>query len=50
MTDEPSEPVQIKDKESPSGQHREGDAQRPSDQLDKDEPDRETIPQKSSFL
>ena len=50
MTEEPVEPVQTKSKESPAGQHREGDAQRPSDHLDKDEPDRETIPRKSSFL
>ena len=50
MTDDSTEPTQTKSKESPAGQHRSGDAQRPDDHLDKDQPNRETIPRKSSLL
>ena len=51
MTNEPIKPITDTDPPAVAAEpHHEGSAQRPSDQLDKGEPDGETIPRKSSLL
>ena len=50
MTD-PIKPTTETDDPNLSTEHQQsGDARRPSDTLDKDQPDEETIPRKSSLL
>lgn len=51
MEDEGHKPTTETDKPNLSTEHqREGDARRPSDQLDKGQPNQETIPRKSSLI
>ena len=48
--DEPIKPTTETDKPNLSTEHQqEGDARRPSDTLDKGQPDKETVPRKSSL-
>ena len=49
--DDPIKPTTETDRPNLSTEHqREGDARRPKDRLDKDQPDEETIPHASSLL
>lgn len=51
MDDRAIKPTTETDKPNLSTEHqRDGDARRPNDQLDKGQPDQETIPRKSSLL
>jgi hypothetical protein len=52
MDDQPSiKPTTETDRPNLSTEHqRDGDARRPSDRLDQDQPNEETIPRKSSLL
>jgi hypothetical protein len=46
-----TKPTQVTDRPNLSTEHqRDGDARRPSDTLDKGQPESETIPRKSSLL
>ena len=50
MADDPIKPTKETDHPNLSTEHqRDGDARRPSDTLDKGQPDEETIPRKSSL-
>lgn len=50
MPDEPIKPTSETDRPNLSTEHqRDGDARRPSDTLDKGQPNEETIPRKSSL-
>lgn len=50
MTDDANRPTTETDRPNLSTEHqRDGDARRPSDQLDKGQPNEETIPRKSSL-
>lgn len=49
--EDPIKPTTQTDKPNLSTEHQaDGDARRPGDQLDKDQPSEETIPRKSSLL
>jgi hypothetical protein len=51
MADDAIKPTTETDRPNLSTEHqRDGDARRPSDTLDKGQPDKETIPRKSSLL
>lgn len=51
MPDDPIKPTTETDRPNLSTEHQhEGDARRPSDTLDKGQPDGETIPRKSSLI
>ena len=51
MGEDPIKPTTETDRPNLSTEHQQnGDARRPSDHLDKDQPDQEIIPRKSSFL
>jgi hypothetical protein len=51
MNDDAIRPTTETDRPNLSTEHqRDGDARRPSDQLDKEQPSEETIPRKSSLL
>ena len=48
---DPIKPTTETDRPNLSTEHQQqGDARRPSDRLDKDQPNKETIPRKSSLL
>lgn len=50
MTDDPIEPTtETRDPNLSTEHQKSGDARRPSDRLDKDQPNEETIPRKSSL-
>ncbi|HEU0045878.1 hypothetical protein [Sphingomonas sp.] len=50
MSDEPIKPTEVTENPNLSTEHQQvGDARRPSDQLDKGQPNEETIPRKSSL-
>lgn len=50
MPDEPIKPTTETDRPNLSTEHqRDGDARRPSDKLDRGQPNEETIPRKSSL-
>ncbi|MBW6527709.1 hypothetical protein KZ813_12740 [Sphingomonas sp. RHCKR7] len=51
MDKDDARPTELTDRPNLSTEHqREGDARRPSDTLDKGQPDGETIPRRSSLL
>ncbi|WP_341209002.1 hypothetical protein [uncultured Sphingomonas sp.] len=51
MTDDAIHPTTETERPNLSTEHqKQGDARRPSDQLDKGQPNKETIPRKSSLL
>jgi len=51
MDKDDTKPTELTDRPNLSTEHqREGDARRPSDTLDKGQPENETIPRKSSLL